>query len=335
MNDTNPPRVSIIIPAFNAESTISQCLDSVFKQAGPEFEVIVIDDCSGDSTRQNASKYAVRLLTMAKNGGPGVARNYGVRAARGELLFFTDADVTLCDGALARAVADMEEPGIDAVIGSYDDDPWVRTTVSQFKNLAHHYFHQHSGPRATTFWGACGLVRRELFLSVGGFDETYRGVMDVEFGYRLVSRGATIKLDPELQVKHLKHWTLPLLLRTDIRLRALPWTRLLIEYGYLPKGLNFGSDQRAGALLGIGLVVFGVMALFRPLAAVLFLACVALAAFVNRGLFQLFYRRGGVRLLVGGFLLQNLYYLYSVGALIAGVTLSAVKKMFKGARDAF
>ena len=138
--------------------------------------------------------------------------------------------------------------------------------------------------------------------------------MDVEFGYRLVSRGATIKLDPELQVKHLKHWTLPLLLRTDIRLRALPWTRLLIEYGYLPKGLNFGSDQRAGALLAIGLVVFGVMALFRPLAAVLFLACVALAAFVNRGLFQLFYRKGGVRLLVGGFLLQNLYYLYSVGS---------------------
>jgi glycosyltransferase involved in cell wall biosynthesis len=333
MNQTDPPQVSIVIPAYNAESTISRCLDSVFRQAGPEVEVIVIDDCSRDGTRECASKYDVRLRTMAENSGPSVARNYGARAARAELLFFIDADVTLCEGALARAVADMRVPGVDAVIGSYDDDPLVRTTVSLFKNLAHHYFHQHSGPGATTFWGACGLIRRELFFSLGGFDEKLPGITDVELGYRLISRGGLIRLDPGLQVKHLKHWTLPLLVRTDIQLRALPWTTLLVEYGYLPKRLNFGSDQRAGALLAIGLVVFGVMALFRPLAAVPFVACLALAALVNQGLLRLFYRKGGVRLLVGGILLQNLYYLYSAWALIVGVTIAAFRRALKAVRD--
>ena len=326
MNDTSPPSVSIIIPAYNAASTISQCLDSVFKQIGPRIEVIVVDDCSSDATREVTSKYALQLVAMDKHRGTGAARNRGAHAARGPVLFFMDADVTLCEGALARAVADIGEPGVDAVIGSYDDDPAVRTTVSLFKNLAHHYFHQHSGSNATVFWGACGLIGRELLFRTGGFNENLPGITDVELGYRLASRGALIRLDPKLQIKHLKRWTLPLLIRTDIGIRAFPWTALIIEYGYLPKRLNFGNEQRAGALLAAALIVIGVMALFRPAAAVPFAVCLALAAFVNRGLYRLFYRKGGVSLLIGGFLLQNLYYLYSASALVVGIALGTLKR---------
>ncbi|HEY6345735.1 MAG TPA: glycosyltransferase family 2 protein [Bryobacteraceae bacterium] len=334
MNDGNPFSLSIIVPAYNASSTLSRCLDSVFKQAGPEIDVLVVDDCSSDNTREIASGYPVRLLEMDKGRGPGAARNRGATDARAPVLFFIDADVTLGERALARARADIAAPGVDAVIGSYDDDPGAPSTVSQFKNLAHHYFHQHSDPDATTFWGACGLIKRELFLSVGGFSEEINALEDVDLGYRLSARGACIKLDPELQVKHLKHWTLAQLLRTDFGLRALPWAHLLMKYGYLPRGLNFRRSQQAATLLAMLLVVFGAATIFRPAAAVPFVLCIALAAAVNRGLYELFFRKGGLRLLVGGFLLQQLYYLYSVCGLVVGIALSRLgKRRFSSVRS--
>jgi len=311
--------VSIIIPAYNAASTLARCLDSVFRQAGPDVEVIVVDDRSSDATQEVASGYPVRLIALAQHGGSGVARNRGAAAAQGQVLLFTDADVTLGEGALSRVRADLAEPGVDAVIGSYDDDPAVRTTISQFKNLAHHYFHQRSGPEVTTFWGACGIIGRELFLSMGGFDEELPEMSDVDLGYRLAARGAHIRLDPALQVKHLKQWTLKLLLKTDLNLRAFPWAILLLKYGYLPRGLNFTADQRAAGILAMLLAVLGAASLVRPAAAIALVPCAVLAAWVNRDLYRLFYRRGGLRLLAGGFLLQQLYYLYSAVGLIAGI----------------
>jgi len=82
------------------------------------------------------------------------------------------------------------------------------------------------------------------------------------------------------------------------------------------------------------LVVFGVATIFRPAAAVPFVLCIVLAAAVNRGLYELFFRKGGLRLLVGGFLLQQLYYLYSVCGLVVGIALSRLgKRRFSSVRS--
>src|SRR6202011_2360901 len=136
-----------------------------------------------------------------------------------------DADVVLGPGAMARAMAAIaSRPETGAVIGSYDADPAAASVVSRFKNLAHHHFHQRSNSDATTFWGGCGVIRRECFMAVGGFDENRFTIEDVELGYRLIENGVRIVLDPELQVKHLKRWTLHSMLVTDVTLRAIPWT---------------------------------------------------------------------------------------------------------------
>ena len=95
---------------------------------------------------------------------------------------------------------------------------------------------------------------------------------------------------------------------------------------FLAKSRDTGKGSSAGALLAVALIVLGVMALFRPAAAVPFAVCLALAAFVNRGLYRLFYRKGGVSLLIGGFLLQNLYYLYLASALVIGIALGTLKR---------
>ena len=101
---------------------------------------------------------------------------------------------------------------------------------------------------------------------------------------------------------------------------------MFVTYGYLPKGLNFTADQRAGALVAILLVITGVAALFTWSAAVPFVGCLVLAAALNLGLLRLFWRKGGLRLLVGGFLLQQFYYLYSVLGLGVGIALTLLKK---------
>ena len=315
----NSPDASVIVPAYNAAETLARCLDSIFAQAGDDVEVIVVDDGSTDSTREIAARYPAKLIVLPENLGVPAARNRGVESASGRVLFFLDADVALCEGALVRGRAAIEEPGVDAVIGSYDDDPAVRTVVSQFKNLAHHYFHQRSRPEVNTFWGACSLIRRAELLSIGGFDDRYRALQDVELGYRLNKRGARIRLDRHLQVKHLKHWTLRLMVNTDVMSRAIPWTALWLEHGYLTKGLNFDGGQRLAAILAFAMSATALLAFFRPLAIIPLVLMLAAAAWINRGLYGLFLHRGGTRLMVAGFLLQQLYYLYSLIALVAGV----------------
>jgi succinoglycan biosynthesis protein ExoO len=89
------PDVSFIIAAYNAEETLGRAIDSALAQVGVSVEVIVIDDCSTDRTREVAGAYEdprVRLICQAQNGGPGRARNAGIAAATGRWLATLDSD---------------------------------------------------------------------------------------------------------------------------------------------------------------------------------------------------------------------------------------------------
>jgi len=227
----------------------------------------------------------------------------------------------------------MMRPEVGALIGSYDDDPDAPTTVSRFKNLAHHHFHQRSGTEVTSFWGACGLVRRDLFVATGGFDDEQRTIEDVEFGHRLTARGVRIVLDRDLQVKHLKKWTLRSLVKTDVVLRAIPWTLFWLEGRGLPRSLNFAADQRVAAIVAAALAASIPVATFRPTTWLwMLVGLLLIAAFwLNRDLYRLFLRRGGPWFAVKGFLLQQFYYLYSLFSLAAGVAIYVVRSLTRRA----
>ncbi len=135
---------------------------------------------------------------------------------------------------------------IDAVIGSYDDRPGHPSFISQYKNLFHHYVHQNSNVNANTFWAACGAVRREVFLEVGGFDERYvkPAIEDIELGSRLIQSDYKILLQKHIQVKHLKRWTFWGLFKADVFNRGVPWTQLMLRDKVFPNDLNLRSSQR-------------------------------------------------------------------------------------------
>ncbi len=196
-------------------------------------ELIVVDDGSTDASPALARAAGARLLAMPAPGGhgPAAARNLGARAAGGDYVFFVDADVALHADALRRALeAFLADPSLEACFGSYDDVPASPNFLSQYKNLLHHYVHQHAHGQASTFWTGCGAMRLSTFLALGGFDElTYQlpSIEDIDLGYRLRRRGGEILLLKDMQCCHLKRWTARSLLRSDLFERGIPWTVLL------------------------------------------------------------------------------------------------------------
>lgn len=103
------PLVSIIVPTFNRRNWIGECLDSIKAQTYTNHETIVIDDCSTDGTAdwlasQPQYQFA-QVHVQPKNGGASIARNDGIRMARGELIVFIDSDDALAPNHLERAIA--------------------------------------------------------------------------------------------------------------------------------------------------------------------------------------------------------------------------------------
>jgi teichuronic acid biosynthesis glycosyltransferase TuaG len=109
---------SVIIPCYNAESTVRRAIQSVLVQEGCEVELLVIDDASTDGTRQvlldmQAEDSGIKTVLLTESRGAGNARNAGIELARGEMLAFLDADDTWSGGKLARQVNYMITNEVD------------------------------------------------------------------------------------------------------------------------------------------------------------------------------------------------------------------------------
>jgi GT2 family glycosyltransferase len=260
--DLPMPEASVVVPAHNAQSHLRECLKCLGESQGCRYEIIVVDDGSTDDTARVAAEMGARVIQLDETMGPAVARNRGVANARAEIVVFIDADVLVAPSTLSQLVATLHDSDYDAVFGSYDSMPSAGNLISQYKNLLHHHTHQQANLEASTFWSGCGAVRRKQFLEIGGFDESYScpSIEDIEFGARLKRNGEQIRLDPNIQVTHAKHWTISSLIKTDVFARAIPWTRLILQQHSLPNDLNLKVSQR------ICVAMSGVMILLAALA---------------------------------------------------------------------
>jgi GT2 family glycosyltransferase len=271
--------LSLVIPATNRPPTLGRVLDAVSSAAAPPEEVIVVDRPEGL--------------------GPAGARNLGAGRASGDVLVFVDADVEVHEDAFARIRAAFEQDGaLTAVFGSYDDDPADGGVVSDFRNLLHHHVHHEAAGEATTFWAGLGAMRRVAFLDAGGFDERrypYSSIEDIELGTRLTKQGARIVLDPAIQGKHLKRWTLASMTTTDLLRRGVPWLRLLLEEGSPSTALNLGWRHRVGTASAVLLVPALLRRRHRSALAIVAL----LLALDHRFYALLLRRRGGTQLAAG------------------------------------
>lgn len=258
--------VSIVIPVYNGEGELVRCLHALRQSTVAPLEIIVVDDGSTDDSRAVAEEGGARVLVTGGRCGPARARNIGARAAQGSVLFFLDADVVAQPDAVGRVIDSFDtDAKLDALIGSYDDDPAERDFLSQYKNLMHCFVHQSGHQQASTFWSGCGAIRREVFLAHSGFDESYErpAIEDIELGYRLGQAGRRMILDKELRVKHLKKWTFWGLVKTDVMDRGIPWTELILRDRNMPNDLNLQISERISVALAFVSVGFALsMALY-------------------------------------------------------------------------
>ena len=199
--------ISVIVPAYNAESTIGDCLTALTKQTvlQPNYEIIVVDDGSTDKTPDIAQQFPVTYI-REENQGPAMARNLGAQGAKGEIILFTDSDcIPLADWIEKMLIPFQNEPEIVGVKGVY---------LTQQKKIAARFAQAEFEERYTRLkkYQYIDFVdsysagfKKEVFLSVGGFDPEFAVANneDVELSYKLAQKKYKMVFQPEAKVYHL------------------------------------------------------------------------------------------------------------------------------------
>lgn len=311
------PFISIVIPNHNGENTIGLCLEAAFASEYPNFEVIVVDDCSSDNSIAIIENYPCRVIRFPVHGGASKARNSGAQNSRGDLLFFIDADCLLGPDTLATAVAAFqnEKPGL-VIGGTYTLVPYDRTFFSTVQSVFIHYSETKNCSNPDYIATHAMLISKELFQQSGGFNEKFMPILeDVDYSHKLKKRGARLQMVPDIQVQHIFNFTLRKSLLNGFRkskywiIYSLKNKDLLADSGTASRELKFNVLScivnllflLLGALLQDWIFVLPVVLLF----------CFNL--YLNRKLARAFLKAGGPFFAISALLYYTCVYPLAVG----------------------
>lgn len=185
------PQFSVIIPTLNEEKFLPHLLQSLKDQTYKNFEVIVVDGNSKDRTVQVAKTFPRVKIVVSKKASLPMQRNLGAKAAKGEWLVFVDADSIFLPYTIERIVNYIYEtkPKIFSTWAK-PDSTLVNDAITTL--LANIYWESTVLLKRPVAPGPLTIVRRDVFASVGGYDETHQYNEDVDLGLRLNEQGATL-----------------------------------------------------------------------------------------------------------------------------------------------
>ncbi len=179
--------ISVIIPNHNGSATIAKCLEAALASRYPKFEVVVVDDCSGDNSVEIINQFPCKLIRLDKPSGASKARNIGALNSHGDILFFTDADCLLRKDTLSLVARTFSEGAPDSIIGgTYTPVPYDRSFFSVFQSTFIHYS-ETKKPKAPDYIATHAMaVDAVVFKKMGGFSEDFFPILeDVELSHRL------------------------------------------------------------------------------------------------------------------------------------------------------
>ncbi len=205
--------VAVVIPAYNSVRFLTETIASVRDQTNPATELIVVDDGSSDDSAELAERLGVRCLRR-ENGGPGAARNTGVRATKSPLIAFLDADDLFLPTKLERQVAHMQASdcvacGGDALLlRDGQEGPAQERKNGPGRISSHLGFAELI--RGNSLICSNMMLRRSAFEAVGGFDEDRDLIAseDYDLWLRLLAEGRIDYLDEPLSIYRRGPWSL-------------------------------------------------------------------------------------------------------------------------------
>ena len=294
IGNAGAPRISVVIPACNEESTIEEALQSVLRQDYPDFEVIAIDDRSTDETGTilekaaavNARLRVIHILDLPPGWlGKNHALQKGGEGASGSLILFTDADVVMDASVLRRAAAWMQTNALDhlamaprAVVGGFLANSFLAVFALLFTMFTKAWAVKDPASSKHIGIGAFNMVRAETWRRVGGHTRiAMRPDDDMKLG-KLIKMGG-FRQDFVL----------------GTRLLVVEWYRSFAEMRRgLMKNLFAGADYRVGVVLAG--CVFQMVFLVWPFVAVFAIggAAQAVNALVLAALFFFFAMNAGM-----------------------------------------
>lgn len=300
------PSCSIIIPARDSALELRECLLGLKRSSLPPKEVIVVNDGSTDATATVAAEFEVTGINLDQHHGANYCRNMGANAATGDILLFLDSDVVVEPDTLQRALDAFSDKRIEAIVGLYSAVHPHPSLASQYKNLWIRYSYLKSGPHIDWIFGAVAAFRKDVFLRLGGFDDTMLmryGGEDLELGKRFVHHNRLIRFEPSIEVIHLKRHTLKTLLWNDFR-RSQGFVSLASKVNQLPRSIfngfvNIYPAFVLSTILSWPIALAGIGSIWNSEFGVVFLFLLLLYGVVNVPFLSYLARERGVLFALG------------------------------------
>ena len=247
------PSISVVVCSYNGSRTLEECLESLMRLDYPDYEVILVDDGSTDSTPEIAARFPNVRTIRQENEGLSVARNVGARAARGEIVAYTDDDCVVDEGWLLYLAGALADPKIDAVGGpniSPPSDNWVAKCVAASPGNPSHVMLDDR--RAEHVPGCNMAYRRDVLLRMGGFDPQFRQAGDdVDVCWRLLDEGRTIGFAAGAMVWHHRRCTLKTYLKQQ---KGYGRAEAMVQFKHPGRFGQLGGPSFCGVIYGDGAV---------------------------------------------------------------------------------
>ena len=319
------PKISIVIPVYNAEKTIKRTLEAIYKNSFKDFEVIIVNDGSTDNSVEIIKKYPVKIFHQ-KNLGVSEARNAGVKNSNSDLILFVDSDVILPKKTLGKVYETFKNNKINILQGIPDSESYYRDMISDYENLyLHHHFSKQNNT-LNSFYTGFTVIRKSLFEKFGGFNKNIHILEDGELGQRLLNAGNAIYLDKSIKFLHLRHFSFhEYMKRQIIKASVLLKIKLKsIAKATVPKKCNdvsllYQLGIPISLLIPISLIFSFALQSLTPLYLLIF-AFIALILINIKMLMFMAKERGFVFFISSVFIMLINYWFYLIGLCHGGIT---------------
>ena len=286
-------KITIIIPIYNAEKTLEKCLDSIMNQDYKNFEVILVDDCSTDKSRDVIKKYHYKLIRLNNNFGSGKARNIGVQNANTKFIAFIDSDCILPKTWVSKIIKDLEGKNFQFVCGDYSGS--VGNSFLEKFAFYELIVRRRNLPEIVTSFPSNNFAcYRDIFIKEKGIPvrKNYFAE-DLEFSLRM-GRKYNLYWDKEIRVKHHFHRKLRKYLKQQYRF-ARDTMYFYLKNPNFKKIKTYHEEKNKFVILYTGLSVLSVLAsIFYKTYIYLAMSLLIIILLLDLQLLKFLYKKEGI-----------------------------------------